>query len=106
MPDEFSGKTALVTGASRGDWSGHRHRVGAARRVPRPGSLQSPPEGALETLAQVRAAGADGAALGADLATLAGIESLLAQLPEIDILINNAGSLVRRARLLEFTPQL
>jgi len=54
----------------------------------------------------VRAAGADGEALGADLATLAGIESLLAQLPEIDILINNAGSLVRRARLLEFTPQL
>ena len=106
MPDEFSGKTALVTGASRGIGAAtaiELARRGVARVLVHYNRHR---EGALETLAQLRAAGADGEALGADLATLAGIESLLAQLPEIDILINNAGSLVRRARLLEFTPQL
>jgi 3-oxoacyl-[acyl-carrier protein] reductase len=106
MPDEFSAKTALVTGASRG--IGAATAVALARRgVARVlVHYNRHREGALETLDRVRAAGADGEALGADLATLAGIESLLPQLPEIDILINNAGSLVRRARLLEFTPQL
>jgi 3-oxoacyl-[acyl-carrier protein] reductase len=106
MPDEFSAKTALVTGASRG--IGAATAVALARRgVARVlVHYNRHREGALETLDRVRAAGADGETLGADLATLAGIESLLAQLPEIDILINNAGSLVRRARLLECTPQL
>jgi 3-oxoacyl-[acyl-carrier protein] reductase len=40
------------------------------------------------------------------LDALAGIESLVSRMPEVDILINNAGSLVKRARLLEFTSEL
>jgi 3-oxoacyl-[acyl-carrier protein] reductase len=106
MADEFSGKTALVTGASRGIGAATAvalARRGVARVVVHYNLHQ---DGALETLALVREAGAAGEAVGANLATLAGIQSLLPQLPEIDILINNAGSLVRRTRLLEFTPEL
>jgi 3-oxoacyl-[acyl-carrier protein] reductase len=103
MLAEFSGKTALVTGASRGIGAATAlalARNGVARVVVH---YNSNPEGAQQSVADVRAAGAEAEAIGANLATLAGIESLLPQLPEIDILINNAGSLVKRARLLEFT---
>lgn len=107
MPNEFSGKTALITGASRG--IGAAAALALARQGVSRFLLQynSYPEGAARTAAEVREAGAEAAAVQADLATPDGIHSLIAQIPSpVDILINNAGSLVQRARLAEYTEDL
>ena len=110
MTQEFQGKTALVTGASRGIGAASAEalaRAGCSRVLIH---YSSSHEGAERTLSAVRAAGADGQLFRADLSTEEGIESLVAQLkPEaasIEYLVNNAGSLVKRARLEEFTPEL
>jgi NAD(P)-dependent dehydrogenase (short-subunit alcohol dehydrogenase family) len=106
----FSGKTALVTGASRG--IGAATAIALARRGVRRVVIHynSYREGANQTMAAVREAGAEAEAVQADLGRLEGIRQLIARLPEVapevDILVNNAGSLVRRARLLEFTDEL
>lgn len=110
MQNEFQGKTVLVTGASRG--IGAATAIALARRGVRRVVVHynSFREGAEAVLAAVREAGAEGEAVAANLGTLEGIRSLIAELPrlapEVDILVNNAGSLVRRARLLEFTDEL
>ncbi len=102
MPDEFSGKTALVTGASRG--IGSAAAIGLARAGVRGVVVHyhSYREGAEATLAAVRAAGAEGQMMAANLGTVAGIHSFVTELktaaPEVDILVNNAGSLVKRPR--------
>ena len=110
MGAELNGKTALVTGASRGIGAATAialARSGAARVVIHYGSYL---EGAEETLSLVEGAGAEGELIHGDLSTSQGIGGFIAELmrtgPEIDILINNAGSLVKRAKLLEFTPEL
>jgi 3-oxoacyl-[acyl-carrier protein] reductase len=97
----------LVTGASRGIGAATAialARQGVARVVIHYNSYK---EGAERTLTAVRAAGAEGQALQADLGTVEGINGLAAELrktePGFDILVNNAGSLVKRAKLLEFT---
>lgn len=107
---EFTGKTALVTGASRG--------IGAATAVAlaKAGCERvlvhycSDEAGARQTLEAVEAEGAKAALLFGDLASDAGInaflDSLQAYAGGIDVLINNAGSLVERAKLAEFTPEL
>jgi 3-oxoacyl-[acyl-carrier protein] reductase len=67
-------------------------------------------EGADATVAAIRETGAEAEAIQANLATEDGIkgfvDALTAQGPHFDVLINNAGSLVKRATLYEFTPQL
>jgi 3-oxoacyl-[acyl-carrier protein] reductase len=110
MSDEFTGKTALVTGASRGIGAATAlalARRGVARVLVHYNRSQ---EGAEGVLAAVRAAGAESELLNADLSTLTGIESLAASLRAphraVDLLINNAGSLVRRASLAEYTESL
>lgn len=107
---EFTGKTALVTGASRG--------IGAATAIAlaRAGCERilihycSEEAGAHQTRAAVEAAGAKGLLLFGDLSSDSGMSAFLEQLKPhergIDILINNAGSLVQRAKLAEFAPAL
>jgi 3-oxoacyl-[acyl-carrier protein] reductase len=108
--NEFNGKTALVTGASRGIGAASAialAKSGAARVVIQ---YNSYPDGAAETVAAIEAAGAKGTSIQADLGSTNGIHAFLlalaARAPEVDILVNNAGSLVERRPLLDFTEEL
>lgn len=107
---EFTGQTALVTGASRGVGAATAIALaqhGAARVIVH---YNSYPEGADRTLTAIRAAGAQTEAIQADLSTTAGIHGFIAQLKArevaANILVNNAGSIVQRARLLEMGEDL
>ena len=65
-------------------------------------------DGAESVLSRVRAAGSDGEILHADLSRIEGVHQFLADIEgrPIDILINNAGSLVQRTKFLEFTEDI
>lgn len=110
MASEFQGKTALVTGASRGIGQASAAalaKAGCARVIVHYGSSR---EGAEQTAAMVREAGAEAVLIGGDLSSEEGIRAFIAELGGlsggIDILINNAGSLVQRARLAEMSYDL
>lgn len=106
MAKEFSGKSVLVTGASRGIGAATAlafARQGASRLLLQYHSYR---QGAEETAAAVKQTGAECETYSANLGVPEGIHEFVAALrngPPIDIVINNAGSLVRRARLLELT---
>jgi 3-oxoacyl-[acyl-carrier protein] reductase len=109
MNAEFAGKTALVTGASRGIGAATAIALaknGISRLVLHYNGYK---QGVEETQAAVQAAGAQSEIIGGDLSTPAGIDAFTAELktkaPKIDILINNAGHLVKRAKLMEMTPE-
>lgn len=108
-PSEFQGQCALVTGASSG--IGAETAVAfAARGAYVFAHYNANRAGAEEVLKRIREAGGEGELLAADLSTTEGIESLVHQISSIkrpiDILINNAGSLVERCKFLDFTPDL
>ncbi len=90
----LEGKIALVTGGSQGIGQGVSVRLaqeGAKVIV----NYHSHPEGAEETLNEIRAAGSDGITIEADLGQLSEIDRLIeesiAKFGQIDILVNNAG---------------
>jgi 3-oxoacyl-[acyl-carrier protein] reductase len=107
---ELHAKTVLITGASRG--------IGAAtaRAFSKSGVRNfvlhyNAHLAGVETLkTELAAAGAKVVLLQAELSQNAGIEKICREVRElgfgIDILINNAGSLVQRAKLPEMTPDL
>ena len=108
MTKELAGKTALVTGASRGIGAATAialAKAGAARVVIHYNSYR---EGAEAVAEDASAAGAETLLIRADLSENAGIEqcvsSIREQAPRVDILVNNAGSLVRREPLLDPSP--
>lgn len=110
MANGIQGKTAVVTGASRG--------IGAAtcRMLARGGAKRivvhyhSYREGAEALAAELKALGAETTLIQADLGAQEGIAGFILalhdQAPGAEILINNAGHLVKRAKLAEFTSDL
>ena len=108
MSNTLAGKSALITGGSRGIGSATAlslAQAGATRIVLHYNSFR---EGAEETAARVRETGAEVSLLQADLGSMEGVRSLTSQIKdqEFDILINNAGHLVQRAKLLEATEEI
>lgn len=107
---EFAGKTALVTGASRGIGAAAAvalAEAGCATVLIHYGAYE---DGARRTLEAVESAGARGIVLQGQLESMTGIDAFLNRLApfakQVDYLVNNAGSIVERARLAEFTPEL
>ena len=99
--------TALVTGSSNG--IGAEAAVAFAQRGAKVLiHYNNAREGAESVLARVREAGSDGEIFGADLSRSEGVHGFLGEIAgrPIDILINNAGSLVQRTKFLDFTEEL
>jgi 3-oxoacyl-[acyl-carrier protein] reductase len=104
----LDGQTALVTGASRGVGAATARalaQAGCATVLLHYGSYQ---EGAEAVARDVESLGVRAELWQADLATPAGIASLCQRAREhgaIDVLVNNAGSLIRRVPLAGSTPE-
>jgi glucose 1-dehydrogenase len=101
--NRLEGKVALVTGSSQGIGQGVAQRLaqeGAKIIV----NYHANPEGAEETLKEIRDAGSDGISIQADLGKHDDIDGLIqqgvAKFGQIDILVNNAG-LEKRAPFWE-----
>jgi 3-oxoacyl-[acyl-carrier protein] reductase len=110
MYEELRGKAALITGASRGIGAATAVRLaeaGVSRFLLHYGSFE---EGREEISAKLQRLGASAEWIRADLGTDAGIAALAATAGDwkggFDIVFNNAGSLVKRAKLAEYTPEL
>jgi len=103
----FLGMTVLVTGASGGIGAAAATAFGArcAHVLMHYNRQESEARSALE---RVRNAGGQGELLQADLSRMGGVRSLTQALAgrRIDVLVNNAGSLIQRTRVLDFSEEL
>jgi NAD(P)-dependent dehydrogenase (short-subunit alcohol dehydrogenase family) len=91
MKIDLTGKTALVTGSTSG--IGHaiaRGLASAGATVAVNGRTQAKVDAAVAAIAKL-VPGARVRGVAADVSTAAGCNALVAALPEVDILINNAG---------------
>src|ERR1700694_5894643 len=91
MKIDLSGKTALVTGSTSG--IGHaiaRGLAAAGATVAVNGRTPAKVDAAAAAIAKA-APGAKVRGVPADVSTVAGCKTLVAALPDVDILINNAG---------------
>jgi NAD(P)-dependent dehydrogenase (short-subunit alcohol dehydrogenase family) len=91
MKIDLSGKTALVTGSTAG--IGHaiaRGLAEAGATVAVNGRTQAKVDAAADAIAKALP-GAKIRGIAADVSTAAGCKTLVAALPDVDILINNAG---------------
>jgi NAD(P)-dependent dehydrogenase (short-subunit alcohol dehydrogenase family) len=91
MKIDLSGKTALVTGSTSG--MGHAIARGlalAGANVVVNGRTQAKVDTAVAAITKA-APGSKGAGIAADVSTAAGCQTLAETLPDVDILINNAG---------------
>src|SRR6267154_2308164 len=91
MDIDLKGKTALVTGSTTG--IGHaiaKGLAGAGADVVINGRTQAKVDAAVAAIAKA-VPGAKLRGVAADVSTAAGCQTLVAALPDIDILINNAG---------------
>jgi len=89
MKIDLSGKTALVTGSTAGiGYAIAKGLAGSGASVVINGRGQDKVDAAVRKL---EATGAKVRGIAADVSTAAGCKALVAALPEVDILINNAG---------------
>jgi 3-oxoacyl-[acyl-carrier protein] reductase len=107
VSNSLTGKSALITGASRGIGAATAlafAQAGASDLVLHYNSYR---QGAEEVAESARAAGAKVTLLKAELGGMSGVRELVAAVQDraFDILINNAGHLVKRAKLLEATEE-
>jgi len=107
--EDLKGKTALVTGASTG--IGAAVAIAFAARGMRVAvHYNSSADAANQVVETIRAAGGDAFALKADVRDTAEIRECVRQtasrLGRIDVLVNNAGSLVKRVPIAEFDDAL
>jgi len=106
---DLTGRTALVTGASKGigKWAAIAlAECGASVAI----NYNSGLDDARDTLARVEAAGGRGMIVQADVSKKSAVASMIASVSEelgpIDILVNNAGDLIQRCSLLDFSEEL
>src|SRR5258705_14000641 len=91
MKIDLSGKTALVTGSTSGiGQATAKGLAGAGAAVVVNGRNQAKVDAAVAAIAKA-APGAKVRGVAADVSTAGGCKTLVAALPEVDILINNAG---------------
>ena len=91
MNIDLSGKTALVTGSTAGiGYAIAKGLAASGANVVLNGRSQAKVDAAVAKLAEA-VVGAKVRGIAADVSTAAGCKALVAALPEVDILINNAG---------------
>lgn len=89
MDLDLSGRTALVTGSTRG--IGYAAALGLARMGARAVLHGRTDESVERALGRFRADGAEAEGVAGDLGTAAGAEAVFRAVPEADILVNNTG---------------